>query len=282
MSRIDEAYIRKGAEKVTQADVERLVNKRREIETKARSSTILGGLIEDVRLMISLVKDYAEGAYREVPWNTLAAVVFTLLYVLSPVDLIPDFLPVVGLVDDSAVVMACLAAVRRDLRAYGDWKRLQGEATLDGEGLVATGRGDIHVSRRAVAELIRAAGRGHSAELQALAPDGNSTMAVRARVDLPVLGTVDAQVVLGVALDSAGRVSIEVQRVSAPFVARLFRACVASRIRQGLPASRGVEVGTGRRLVIIDVNALTGVSLPHLSGLALNADGLTFELGDAN
>ncbi|MDR9458483.1 MAG: DUF1232 domain-containing protein, partial [Salegentibacter sp.] len=45
-----------------------------------------------------------------------------LLYVLSPIDLIPDFLPFVGYLDDAAVFAALLKYVRLDLQKYRDWK----------------------------------------------------------------------------------------------------------------------------------------------------------------
>lgn len=35
-----------------------------------------------------------------VPWYVKALIVFTVAYALSPIDLIPDFIPVLGLLDD--------------------------------------------------------------------------------------------------------------------------------------------------------------------------------------
>jgi uncharacterized membrane protein YkvA (DUF1232 family) len=52
-----------------------------------------------------------------------------LLYVLNPFDLVPDALPLLGLLDDAAVVSACLSLVEQDLRDYRDWKQArEGEA----------------------------------------------------------------------------------------------------------------------------------------------------------
>jgi uncharacterized membrane protein YkvA (DUF1232 family) len=42
--------------------------------------------------------------------------------VLNPLDLIPDFLPLVGQIDDAAVIAACLLMVRQDLHRYKKWK----------------------------------------------------------------------------------------------------------------------------------------------------------------
>lgn len=38
-------------------------------------------------------------------------IIVDLLYVLSPLDLIPDFIPIIGYIDDAMVVAACLALV---------------------------------------------------------------------------------------------------------------------------------------------------------------------------
>jgi uncharacterized membrane protein YkvA (DUF1232 family) len=111
-----------GAKKVTEEDVNRVVTRADDIQRKVLGSGALSRLITDVKLMISLVKDYWNDNYREVPWWTIAAVVAALLYVLSPVDLIPDFIPFFGLLDDAAVVSACLFLVEQDLSNYRKWK----------------------------------------------------------------------------------------------------------------------------------------------------------------
>ena len=60
--------------------------------------------------------------YRQVPYGTIASIVFTLIYVLNPFDLVPDMLPLIGQLDDVAVMGACLILVEQDLHKYKDWK----------------------------------------------------------------------------------------------------------------------------------------------------------------
>lgn len=48
--------------------------------------------------------------------------VAALAYVLSPIDLIPDILPLVGFIDDAMVVGACLLLVEQQLAEYEAWK----------------------------------------------------------------------------------------------------------------------------------------------------------------
>jgi len=63
-----------------------------------------------------------------VPIGTVSAIGFALLYVLNPLDLVPDVLPVVGLLDDAAVVSACVVLVEQDLHAYNAWRERQNDA----------------------------------------------------------------------------------------------------------------------------------------------------------
>jgi len=111
-----------GAKKIKDEDLRKVIARADEIEEKFKAHGPLGRFIQDVKILISMVRDYFNGTYREVPWWTIAAVVTTLLYVLNPADLIPDFIPVIGYVDDAAVVAVCLAAIEQDLAKYREWK----------------------------------------------------------------------------------------------------------------------------------------------------------------
>jgi uncharacterized membrane protein YkvA (DUF1232 family) len=76
----------------------------------------------DITDMFTMICAYSSGKYRAVPWATIAAMGGTLLYVISPVDLIPDFIPILGYVDDAAVFAACMKMVKVDLDIYRKWK----------------------------------------------------------------------------------------------------------------------------------------------------------------
>lgn len=102
-----------------------MLDKRGEIEEKFKGNGPLGRFVADLKLLFSIIQDYVKGEYRELPFWSIAAIVAALLYVLNPVDLIPDFIPVVGYVDDALVIAACLAMVEQDLHNYKDWKMAQ-------------------------------------------------------------------------------------------------------------------------------------------------------------
>ncbi|MDR1832851.1 MAG: DUF1232 domain-containing protein [Fusobacteriaceae bacterium] len=105
---------------VSESDVTDILSKEEKILKKVKGP--LSKFSEDIPLLFSIVKDYTNGSYRELPWKTIAAIVGTLLYVFSPVDLIPDFLLGVGLIDDAAVVGLCMSGLHLDLQQYKFWK----------------------------------------------------------------------------------------------------------------------------------------------------------------
>ncbi len=120
-----EEQLKKGAKAVTEDDLKKVLNKRDEIEEKFKSNGPLGRFVADLKLLFSIIQDYVKGEYRIIPFWSIAAIVAALLYVLSPIDLIPDIIPVVGYVDDALVVAACLAMVEQDLYNYKNWKMQQ-------------------------------------------------------------------------------------------------------------------------------------------------------------
>jgi|GEM_PF-229031 len=113
--------VEKGAKKITQDDIEKVHKKSKEIEEKFEKGP-LREFLDNAKLLLDIVSDYYTGKYRQIPYFSIAAIVFTLLYVLSPIDLIPDFIPVIGLLDDATVVSICLYLVLKDLREYEVWK----------------------------------------------------------------------------------------------------------------------------------------------------------------
>jgi len=74
------------AEKVNRADLETLLERQRAIEDKVKGSGKLNRFSADIKLMFSMIRDYWNGSYRDVPWKSIAAVAGALLYVMNPLD----------------------------------------------------------------------------------------------------------------------------------------------------------------------------------------------------
>lgn len=81
----------------------------------------LDSIISDIKLFIQLIKDYKNGDYKEMSRNSIIMIIISLIYLVSPIDLIPDFL-VGGFIDDAAVIAYVLRKVQIELNQYKEWK----------------------------------------------------------------------------------------------------------------------------------------------------------------
>lgn len=106
----------------SQQDFKEVINNEKELETKFRHKAKLAKFFDDFKLLFSMISDYYHGRYREVPWYVITAVGATLLYILSPMDLILDFIPAVGYIDDAAVFVFCLKQVKDEIENYKLWR----------------------------------------------------------------------------------------------------------------------------------------------------------------
>ena len=79
-------------------------------------------IISYIILMISLIRMYVVKKYTKIPVGTIIAVISAILYLVAPIDLIADYIPVIGLVDDAAVILFCAFMVKSDLDNYAEWK----------------------------------------------------------------------------------------------------------------------------------------------------------------
>ena len=105
--------------------ISKVVDHQTEIDKKMASHRAFKAVLENGRVLLSLVIDYVRGTYREVPYWAIGAAALALLYVFSPIDVIPDVIPVVGLLDDATVLAFCLKLVDTELQKYKEWKLAQ-------------------------------------------------------------------------------------------------------------------------------------------------------------
>jgi uncharacterized membrane protein YkvA (DUF1232 family) len=82
------------------------------------------GFRAKVRLLWMVLRDYVNGSYRKLPWKAVAAVAAAVIYVVSPFDLIPDFLGPIGFTDDVLVLALTWRLVKQELLDYCAWKGL--------------------------------------------------------------------------------------------------------------------------------------------------------------
>jgi uncharacterized membrane protein YkvA (DUF1232 family) len=106
---------------------------------KAREKKEIGTLAheawETLQSLFRLIKLSAAGEYTGVPTTTVVAAVAVLIYFLSPIDLIPDFIPVVGLLDDMALVAWFSTSIKHELDKFHEWEATKASTVVTDEEL---------------------------------------------------------------------------------------------------------------------------------------------------
>ncbi|WP_416137544.1 YkvA family protein [Halomonas sp. HK25] len=87
-----------------------------------RRARFLRQIARALRLFVPMLRDVLRGDYRPVPWHAFLWMLAALVYLVSPLDLIPDFLVVVGLLDDVVIVGWLLTRVDASLAPYRAWR----------------------------------------------------------------------------------------------------------------------------------------------------------------
>ena len=110
------------ADKVGEEDVKEMLGKEGEIMNLFKRVKVLAKYCNDLCEIFELLRDRVAGGYRETPWTTIAALTGALIYVLSPIDMILDVIPLVGFLDDALVIGLAVKLAQPDLEKYRVWK----------------------------------------------------------------------------------------------------------------------------------------------------------------
>ena len=127
-----EEEIGRRARKVSREDVADVLEKEGKAKTIVEKAGFLSQYWEDIKTSFALIRDWFNGSYDKVPARMIASLTGALIYLISPLDLIPDWVPMAGFVDDAAILAFVFQLSKVDLNAYRKWKRRQDEVD-DGE-----------------------------------------------------------------------------------------------------------------------------------------------------
>ena len=67
--------------------------------------------------LYGFIRDICTGKYRA-SWFAVSVVAVGLVYILSPIDVIPDAIPVVGVIDDAFVLKFVYDAIKDELNKW--------------------------------------------------------------------------------------------------------------------------------------------------------------------
>jgi len=117
-----EYLVTRGKDTINEDDAEKVVGDFEKWQKKSGKKAPTT-LFEDAYSLYEMLRDSLNGSYsHKLPWKTIAGCAFALIYLINPFDLVPDFIPIVGWLDDAGVIGATLTLIARDIAAYREWK----------------------------------------------------------------------------------------------------------------------------------------------------------------
>tara|TARA_B100001245_G_C22872953_1_gene419775 strand:- start:627 stop:1016 length:390 start_codon:yes stop_codon:yes gene_type:complete len=78
--------------------------------------------IYQLQVIIRMVRAHINGSYRAFSATTILTLVFALVYFITPIDLIPDFIPALGLTDDISLVYFVFKSLADDIAKFRVWE----------------------------------------------------------------------------------------------------------------------------------------------------------------
>ena len=113
---------------------------RRYANDKKRSGELLGnvlqkavkhqdqlkGMWQDLMALYRMLKAWTKGDYRAMPWKTIVLGLTAVIYFLNPLDIVPDFIPGIGYLDDAVVLGFVMNSIRKDVSKYLEWENETG------------------------------------------------------------------------------------------------------------------------------------------------------------
>mgnify|MGYP006118895371 CR=1 FL=1 len=92
------------------------------VKSVIESNPKLQDFVDQISLMIRMVKAQYHGEYKDFPWKSTVMMAGALIYFITPFDFIPDIIPALGLTDDAAVVYWVYKNIEEDIEKFKQWE----------------------------------------------------------------------------------------------------------------------------------------------------------------
>lgn len=78
---------------------------------------------DNIIALTRMVRSWAKGDYKNISTSSIIAVVAALIYFVNPLDLIPDFIPIVGQIDDIFIIGYLIKTVNKEIERFMAWEK---------------------------------------------------------------------------------------------------------------------------------------------------------------
>ena len=87
-----------------------------------KHSDAIREIAADLRIILRLIKAWLAGDYKDISTKSIVILIGAILYFLNPFDAIPDTIPVLGYVDDVAVVGWIVKTLKDEIEKFRVWE----------------------------------------------------------------------------------------------------------------------------------------------------------------
>ena len=101
-------------------------------EATTKSNTNKNALEEvwdNLQLLITMFRSWVKGDYKEIPKKSIISIIAAIIYFVSPIDFIPDFIVGLGFADDAAIIGFTIKQITEDLEKFKLWQAKQEQTT---------------------------------------------------------------------------------------------------------------------------------------------------------
>ena len=104
-------------------ELKKLLDKtHKKLEEAQEDDSLMQKMSDYLKMVTRMIANYLNGSYNHTPWQTILMLVAGLLYFITPLDAIPDFIPIAGLLDDATVLVWLGHCFRDDIAQYKKWE----------------------------------------------------------------------------------------------------------------------------------------------------------------
>jgi len=90
-----------------------------------KSQTALYKVWEDFQCLWRMIEAWRKGDYKKAPWKSILYALVAIIYFINPFDVVPDFIPIAGFIDDVGMISFVLKTIQNDLNEFKNWEKIQ-------------------------------------------------------------------------------------------------------------------------------------------------------------
>ncbi len=92
------------------------------LKKSSDNKSVFDDIWDDLQALIRMVRAYRKGDYTQISKKSIILVGGALVYLVNPLDIIPDIAPLVGLLDDFTIIGYVINTVRQEVKDFLAWE----------------------------------------------------------------------------------------------------------------------------------------------------------------